>query len=159
MSKFVSDEWMISRNLPFEIKEENNSQDPDYYSLPISKLVSTSELKTINENQKVKEVLKIMKDNRLEQIPIICPNHKNLIGMFTAQQTMKSILNKKIKFDDDVSKCLVNDFPRLTSDESIGKLCKLLNRYSCVAIVNRKENLDFITNILSPVDILNYLNK
>lgn len=156
MSKFVNDEWMIQRN--FEIIEDH-SNDPSYYSLPLSKLEIDGQLKTVNGNQKVGDVLKLMNDNNLSEIPVVCSKNQSLLGMFTTHQAMKSILNKKLKFDDEVAKSLINDYPKVTAEEPIGKLCKLLNRFSYVALVNRKDHLEFIISLLTHSNILNFISK
>lgn len=155
MSKFVNDEWMLVRN--FEIKEDHKNE-PAYYKISIGQLeLNNSNLKTINEDYLVSDALKLMNDTKLDEIAVLCPKHKNLIGLFTTQQAMKSILANKLNFKDKVSKCLVYDYPKVTKDESIGKLCKLLNRFNYVILVDQKDNANFIINFVKHTDILNYL--
>ena len=154
MGKFVNDEWMLQRN--FKVKEDKQL-NPELNSLKINQLPITKDVKTINDNSTILNAINLMKEAKCDQLPVLCEKTCCLVGVITMQQAMTKIVNQKLKFNDQVTKCLTNDYAKVTVDESIGKLSRLLKKAKFVAIVKRDGDLDFVKSIVTNVDILNFL--
>lgn len=154
MTKFVSDEWMLQRN--FEVPEDKLII-PSLHSLPIGQLLEAGSKTTIDETAKVIDAVSLMKKSGLEQLPVVRKENGNLLGAITVQQAMSGIVNQKLKFEDQVSSCLTQDFPKVTADESIGKLSRLLKRFKFVVVVCRGEHHELVQAVLTQFDVLNLL--
>lgn len=154
MTKFVNDEWMVQRNF---VVPEDKLIIPSLHSQPISQLLETGSKITIEEGAKLVDAVSLMKKSGLEQLPVVRKENGNLLGVITVQQAMSGIVNQKLKFEDQVTSCLTQDFPKVTADESVGKLSRLLKRFKFVVVVSRGEHHELVQAVLTQFDVLNHL--
>ena len=154
MTKFVSDEWMLQRN--FDVPEDKLII-PSLNSLPIGQLLESGSKTTIDDTANVIDAIRLMKKSGLEQLPVVRKENGNLLGAITVQQAMTGVVNQKLKFEDEVSSCLTHDFPKVTADESIGKVSRLLRRFKFVVVVCRGEHHELVQATLTQFDVLNFL--
>lgn len=162
MSKFVNEEWMLQRNYVESTLEEPlepNQHAPWYYSLKISALPIVSRLQTIDSDMRIHVAIDLMKTHGFDQLPVVRKLTGELVGVITMQMALTSMIGRKLSFDDSVERCVTNDFPKLSAEESVGKLSRLLKRFHFVLIVhqNEEEHREKVAGIVTHVDILNYL--
>ena len=162
MSKFVNEEWMLQRNYVKPTLEEPLESDqhvPWYYTLKISALPIVSRLQTIESDMRIHAAVDLMKKHGFDQLPVVRKETGQLVGVITMQMALTSMIGRKLSFDDFVERCVTNDFPKLSAEESVGKLSRLLKRFHFVLIVhqNEKEQTEKVAGIVTHVDILNYL--
>jgi cystathionine beta-synthase len=159
MSKFVNDEWMLQRNYIDQDVEEPVESSPWYHSLKLSAMPVVSRLQTIESDMRIKAAIDLMKQHGFDQLPVVQKQTGQLVGVITMQMALASVIGHKLSFDDAVDQCVTNDFPKLDSDDSLGKLSRLLKRFHFVLIVHKDEEQvgEKVIGIVTHVDILNYL--
>lgn len=154
MSKFVNDEWMVQRN--FEVKSDPLNV-PWFSSLTVNKLADDIDVKTVSDNLTIAKAVQTMKDTGVSQLPVVSKENGTLLGVITVHQAMNLVVSQKLKFDDPVTKCLTQDYPKVKSGEPLSKLSRLLKRFDFVAVVNCKDHHEFISTIVTPLDVLNFI--
>jgi len=154
MSKFVNDEWMVQRN--FEVKDDPLNV-PWFNSLTVEKLSKDCGVKIISDDLIVSDAIEMMKELNVNQLAVVKKVDGSLDGVVTMHQLMTSVVSQKLKFDDLVTKCLTRDYPKVTCDEPLSKLSRLLKRFDFVAVITRAEYHEFISSIVTHLDVLNFI--
>jgi cystathionine beta-synthase len=147
VGKAFNDEWMRERGFL-------ETQRP---ATAIDLIQSHSHLKlvTIEEDRILQDALAIMGKYNISQIPVV-----NAEGIFTGSLNDNVILNKLLQNPDlkdaTVKECMQAPFPMVSSDDTIEKITKLINKENNAVLV---QDLSGSTHIITKYDIIESLSK
>lgn len=138
MTKFIGDNWMEARDL----KESLNVNGHSWWDQKVSKLI-----KEVIEPQEVlvastpcREVIANLKKLKIDQIAII-DEVNELLGLATTSNIVDKILEENLKLCDPIEKVLFKKFVKISFDDSVGKLSRVLEKENfVVALSNKSQN-------------------
>lgn len=143
MTKFVVDNWMEARDL----KESINTEDHPWWNNQVSNLHLRPPL-TVTETVTCQEVIDIMHNEDIDQIPVIDANG-NAKGMATINFLVNKMLNASLKATDSIDKAVFKKFTKVNLNTSIGRLSRILEKdpYVLVTQAQKECKIDFETLI------------
>lgn len=153
MSKFVNDSWMEAR----ELKESVNVHGFDWWNKPISAL-GLSPPETVQTDEIIGDVLKKMKANKLEQIPLIDGNG-GLKGVITRAHTLNRLVNDKIPLTDQIVKCIYKQFRKVKMDVNLGRVSRILEREPFIIVYEQELCQEKVTAVITKELFLDYILK
>jgi cystathionine beta-synthase len=135
MTKFVVDNWMEARDL----KESVNTEEHPWWNTKVSNLHLRPPL-TVTERVTCQEVIDIMHNEDIDQIPVIDSTSGNVKGMATINYLVTRMLNFGLKATDAVNKAVFNKFSKVSLETSLGRLSRILEKDPYVLVTqNQKE--------------------
>jgi cystathionine beta-synthase len=137
MTKFVVDNWMEARNF----KESTNLHCHSWWNRKVQELIDEviAPQQTFLASTTCHEIIGKLKKQNADQIAITDDSGK-LLGLATVSNVMNKILERSLKASDPIEKGLMKKFVRISSEASIGKLSRILEKESfVVATVEEKE--------------------
>ncbi|KAG5683862.1 hypothetical protein PVAND_013124 [Polypedilum vanderplanki] len=161
MTKFVVDNWLEARDL----KNSVNTQDHPWWDNQVSNLHLRPPL-TVTENVTCQEVIDIMKNEDIDQIPVIDSNG-NAKGMATINYLVNRMLNFGLKSSDKIDKAVFKKFSKVALDTSLGRLSRILEKDPYVLVTQKQKEYangetitrEIIIGIITQRDLLNYVMK
>lgn len=144
MSKWVVDSWMEARGL----KESVNKNEYSWWETKVSKL---------NPLHTFQEATKFLKENNLEQVPIVDADGL-LIGMADQTQMLNKMLAFNLKPTDLIEKFVYKPFRRVTSNAGIGKVSRILEKQPYVVVVDEDIG-EHVVSVVRKIDVLNYITN
>lgn len=136
MTKFVVDNWMEARDL----KPSVNTEDHVWWDNKVSNLTLRPPL-TVTENVTCQEVIDIMHNEDIDQIPVIDANG-NAKGMATINYLVSRMLNFGLKGTDKIDKAVFKKFSKVTLDTSIGRLSRILEKDPYVLVTQKQKECE-----------------
>lgn len=133
MTKFVSDNWMEARNL----KESENVHGHSWWNNKVSNLYLQAPL-TVPTNVTCQEVIDIMHNEDIDQIPIIDSNG-SAKGMATINFLVNKMLNANLKPTDTIDKAVFKKFSKVNLNTSIGRLSRILEKDPYVLVTQEQK--------------------
>jgi cystathionine beta-synthase len=133
MTKFVVDNWMEAR----DFKESVNTQEMKWWNNKVSDLHLRPPL-TVTENVTCQEVIDIMHNEDIDQIPVIDANG-NAKGMATINYLVSRMLNFGLKQTDTIDKAVFKKFSKVTLDTTIGRLSRILEKDPYVLVMQKQK--------------------
>lgn len=168
LTKFADDEWMKSNGFRIEQKSVKKPFETEKI-----KALNLKPVITVYDDSKVDKVIKILKDNGFDQLPILNKNDK-LIGLITLSKLLKSLSENEISVNDEITnifidfrklnnfddvnifnenKSSIKKFKKITQETSLGELKQFFEKNS-IAIVT-DEDLKPV-HVVTKVDLLDY---
>ena len=133
MTKFVVDNWMEARDL----KESINTEGHTWWNNKVSNLHLRPPL-TVTEHVTCQEVIDIMKNEDIDQIPVIDSNG-SAKGMATINFLLNKMLNSNLKATDTIDKAIFKKFIKVNLNTSIGRLSRILEKDPYVLVTQSQK--------------------
>lgn len=133
MTKFVVDNWMEARDL----KESINTEGHLWWNNKVSCLQLRTPL-TVPENVTCEEVMSIMHNEDIDQIPVIDSNG-SAKGMATINFLLNKMLNSNLKGTDTIDKAVFKKFTKVHLNTSIGRLSRILEKDPYVLVTREPQ--------------------
>lgn len=161
MSKFLSDQWMMERDL---LDASGDVSEKHWWSnLNVSVLNLQAPL-SIVPSVTCQEAIDIMKKEGFDQLPVVA-NDGTIKGMVTLGSLMSRVLAKKADPKTSVENVLYSQFKRVTLNTPLGKVSRILDRdHYCLVVHNQRlytsdnmEERTVVVGIVTQIDLLNYI--
>lgn len=136
MTKFVVDNWMEARNL----KESENTHGHWWWNNKVSNLHLQAPL-TVTTNVTCQEVIDIMHNEDIDQIPIIDSNG-SAKGMATINFLVNKMLNSNLKPTDTIDNAIFKKFSKVNLNTSIGRLSRILEKDPYVLVTQEQKECE-----------------
>lgn len=133
MTKFVVDNWMEAR----DFKDSKNVEEHSWWNNTVANLHLRPPL-TVTETVTCQEVIDIMHNEDIDQIPVIDSNG-SAKGMATINHLINRMLNFGLKSTDTIDKAVFKKFPKVTLDTSIGRLSRILEKDPYVLVIQKQK--------------------
>jgi len=162
MTKFLSDQWMIERDL-LDVSNDV-SQNHWWSELKVSAMKLQAPL-SIVPTVTCQDAIDIMKKEGFDQLPVV-DNQGTVKGMVTLGSLMTRILSKKAEPKTPVDQVLYGQFKRVTLDTTLSKVSRILERDHYVLVVHNQrlystsetnEERTVVIGIVTQIDLLNYI--
>lgn len=137
MTKFVVDNWMEAR----DFKESINTEGHPWWNNTVSNLHLRPPL-TVTENVTCQEVIDIMHNEDIDQIPVIDKNG-SAKGMATINMLVNKMLNSNLKATDTVDKAVFKKFTKVNLNTTIGRLSRILEKDPYVLVTQSQKECEF----------------
>lgn len=137
MTKFVVDNWMEARDL----KESVNTEEHSWWNNSVANLQLRPPL-TVTESVTCQEVIDIMHNEDIDQIPVIDSNG-SAKGMATINYLVNRMLNFGLKSTDTIDKAVFKKFTKVTLDTTIGRLSRILEKDPYVLVIQKQKECKF----------------
>jgi cystathionine beta-synthase len=169
LTKFADDEWMKSNGFELETKPKTKDLSTETIaSLNLKPVV------TVYSNEKVQTVIKILKDNGFDQLPVLSVKNAKLIGLITLSKLLKSVSSGVISLNDSVESIILdfrklnnfddvnlfNDnksskkkFSKITAKTSLKDLNQFFEKNACAIVTD--DDMKPV-NVVTKVDLLDY---
>lgn len=161
MSKYISDDWMIDNKFYSEQEVEDKS---DKFKLqkvygkntPIKDLIDElqiGQIPSLNHSVSIEETVKVLKEGKLDCVPIVNETTKQLIGVATYDMIIQKLFAGYIKYFDCSSKVATPNFKRLHIDEPISRICRAFKVRDFVLVYDSSHNKYVVT----PQNLVEYI--
>ena len=148
MTKFVVDNWMEARDL----MESENTQEHSWWNNKVSNLHLQAPL-TVTESVTCQEVIDIMHNEDIDQIPVIDANG-SAKGMATINLLVNKMLNAGLKATDTIDKAIFKKFSKVNMNTSIGRLSRILEKDPYVLITQQQKECKFDKNSMNILELI-----
>jgi cystathionine beta-synthase len=162
MTKLLSDEWMMERDL---LPERDLTSRYWWWNTGVSQLKLAAPL-TILPSVTVQEAIDIMRVKGFDQMPVV-DNDGVILGMITMGSLIARLLSKKLYSTDSVEAALYRQFRKVTLDVNLGKLTYILHTHHFALVVHSQilyggaaqveQKKEVIIGIVTQIDLLNYI--
>ncbi|XP_055616735.1 cystathionine beta-synthase-like [Toxorhynchites rutilus septentrionalis] len=162
LSKFVSDNWMEAR----DFKESVNVHNHKWWNNKISQLSLRTPI-TVGTDVCLQKVMNIMKNNSVNQLPVI-DNNEAIVGVVSMPNLMGKLLNRLAKPTDPVSRAIFKQFVKIDQNDHVGHASRILEKDPFVLVVHKEkkytdeENFQLkekVIGILTQKDMLEYISN
>lgn len=133
MTKFVVDNWMEAR----DFKDSVNTEGHPWWNNKVSNLHLRPPL-TVTETVTCQEVIDIMHNEDIDQIPVIDANG-SAKGMATINFLVNKMLNANLKATDTIDKAVFKKFTKVNLNTSIGRLSRILEKDPYVLVTQSQK--------------------
>jgi cystathionine beta-synthase len=164
MSKFLSDDWMLSYDYldPSEVLESHQN----WWTNKQVRQLQLATPCTILPEVSCGRATEILRSQGFDQLPVVDRNG-TILGVVTEGNLLARIANGKINRDDPVSKVLYRQFKTVSLDTPLGKLSTIFDRdhFAIVTASQQSYSEDtttpkvrfIIVGVVTRVDLLNYI--
>lgn len=163
MTKFLSDDWMMSRNFMDVPGEEQSAW---WHNLRVSALDLRAPL-TVSPKVNIQETLSLLNREGFDQVPVV-DEHGIVQGMVTVGHMMSQVTKGKVKVSDPVSTALYKQFKTVTIETTLGRLSRMLDTDHYVLVVHdqrqyseggKETRKQMIFGIATRIDLLNFITQ
>ncbi|CAL8080907.1 unnamed protein product [Orchesella dallaii] len=164
MTKFLSDQWMMERDL---LPQKDITHQYWWWDTTVASLRLEAPL-TILPDVPVQEAIDIMKRKGFDQMPVVDANGV-ILGMVTLGSLLTRVISKKIEYKDPVEGALYRQFKKVSLNMPLGKLINLLHTHHFALVthsqiqyagVNKDEKKkEVIIGIVTQIDLLHYISS
>ncbi|ODQ59155.1 hypothetical protein WICANDRAFT_94093 [Wickerhamomyces anomalus NRRL Y-366-8] len=171
LTKFIDDEWMKSNG--FEIEPVAKSSKGTFETEKIKSL-NLKPVVAVHSDEKVEKVIKILKENGFDQLPVLSPKSGKLIGLITLSKLLGSLSSSQITINDAIESIIIDfrklnnfddvnifnenksskkKFNKITEETTLGELKKFFEK-NASAVVTDKDMKPI--HVVTKVDLLDY---
>lgn len=157
MTKFVQDSWMEARNFQESININQYSWwdiKASELNLPLPKIIKPTIL--------IKDAIDMMKNENLQEIPVVDDNG-NILGAVTQDILINQLISTNRNVTDTIAKAIYKKAIKLPIQTNLGKLARVLDAENFVILTNEEINdgkkIQKIVALIKKFDILNLVNK
>jgi cystathionine beta-synthase len=146
LSKMYSDEWM-----------KDNSFLEEELKLGVVESVLGSRPKQVIsafKNQTIQEVIGIMRDNGISQLPVM--EEGSLVGIVTEKGLLSFLQAGVHNLEERIEKVMTSNVAKATPETPVSKVWEILGGESEAVVIVEEGN---IIGILTRIDIIDYLAK
>jgi len=164
MTKFLSDQWMIDRDLLVDMND--TSRNHWWSDLKVSTLNLQAPL-SILPTVTCQSAIDIMKKEGFDQLPVI-DQDGSIKGVVTLGSLMTRILSKKAEPKTQVHQVLYGQFKSVQLDTTLSKVSRILERDHYVMVTHNQrlysqndtiEERNVVIGIVTQIDLLNYITS
>jgi len=164
MSKFLSDDWMISHNLMDEGEIEENIAASSWGKKQV-RFLDISPPCTVLPDLTCGKAVDILKAQGYDQLPVI-DKTGHIHGVVTEGNLLAKITAGKVSPSDPVTSVLYRQFKTVSMSTSLAKLSKIFDRDHFALVTashesfgekDEPETTTHIVGIVSRVDLLNFI--
>lgn len=164
MTKFVNDNWMSEKDF-IDIHCEMAAKHW-WWNLKVSCLNLAAPV-TILPDMSCQDAIDILNKEGFDQLPVVSESGV-IKGMITLGSMMAKILAGKVIATAPVSEILYNKFDKITLDDTLGKLSRLLDKEHFALVVHdqkifisrdKVETKQIVIGIVTRIDLLNYITN
>ncbi|XP_008105670.1 cystathionine beta-synthase [Anolis carolinensis] len=161
MSKYLNDKWMIKNGF---LKEDVPEQYPWWWNIKVQKLNLQAPL-TLLPDVNCRKAIEILREKTYDQAPIVAESGL-ILGMVTLSNILSSILAGNAQFSDPVMKVIYQQFSKVSLDDTLGKLSRILENDHFAIVVHELEqyNADgtsfmkqMVFGVATAVDLLSFV--
>jgi len=166
MSKFLSDEWMISHDLMQE--EESCEDNSSWWSKKQIRLLELATPCTISPDMTCGKAVQLLKTEGFDQLPVI-DKEGVILGVVTEGNMLAKISSGKICSEDPVTKVLYRQFKTVGLGTSLSKLSKIFDADHFALVTASQSSYSseeeppkqksIIVGVVTRVDLLNFIIK
>lgn len=154
MTKFVSDNWMEARDFKESVNEHQHwwwDHKVSELSLPLPKIINSSML--------CQDVLKIMKENNLDVIPVV--DNGAILGGVTLSNLLSQFVSLNLKQTDPVRKAIYKKTIKITPETHLGKVGRILEveKFVLVIATEKISGDSVVTGVINHKDFINFISK
>jgi len=163
MSKFLSDDWMISNGF----LEINETENKTWWGTKKITDLNLNQPITISGDVTIKNAIQILNQNGFDNVPVV-DNDNSILGVISEGHLTSRLTSGKVSSNDLVSSSLYKLFIKIESNISLFKLSKLFdsNPY-CILIGKQKKYLsngntveiNIVNGIVTRIDLLKYISQ
>ncbi|XP_066148975.1 cystathionine beta-synthase-like isoform X2 [Euwallacea fornicatus] len=130
LTKFVSDHWMEARGF----QACDNINNHWWWNHNVENL-KYKKLNSVPVNETCENVLKLMRQNNIEQVAVLRFNG-NILGIVTRKHLINNLLSKERLPSDSIEKCTIRIYPKIDirSSGSLGLVSRILEKESFVIV-------------------------
>ncbi|XP_060622882.2 cystathionine beta-synthase-like [Anolis sagrei] len=161
MSKYLNDKWMIKNGF---LKEDVPEQYPWWWNIKVQKLNLVAPL-TLLPDVNCQKAIEILREKTYDQAPVVAESGL-ILGMVTLSNILSSILAGNAQFSDPVMKVIYQQFSKVSLDDNLGKLSRILENDHFAIVVHELEqyNADgtsfmkqMVFGVATAVDLLSFV--
>ncbi|RDD45423.1 Cystathionine beta-synthase [Trichoplax sp. H2] len=161
MSTFINDDWMIEKGF-MEDPSTANDLKPWWWDLPISRL-SISTPSAITPNVTIGEVIRIMKRDLCNQLPVI--DELGIpVSVATRDSVVTSLIEGKVSSTDPISVMANKRFNTIFLEKTLGELSRILKcGHYALVVYDQKNDCKDVTGrqstygIVTSIDLAEFL--
>lgn len=160
MTKFLSDDWMKSRDMI-----ESSEQETHWWWNKQVRNIELSAPLTVSPQVICQEAIKLMNQEGYDQLPVV-DDSGAVQGVVTLGNLMSKLLANIVGPDDPVSKVLYKQFQMISLNTTLGKLSRVLSNDHFALVVhdqklwtgdNEVSKKSVVVGIVTSIDLLNYI--
>jgi len=152
MTKFVSDNWMEARGFKEIVNEHNHWWwDRSVRSLNLPAPV------VAKSNISIEEAIKMLKDNNITHLPLVDEQDESILGIVAQETLVNQIISMNRQLTDRAEKALNKRVIRLSSNDILGKLARVIEIDPCVLIVDKENGKDVIKGLATKLDFMSFI--
>ncbi|XP_042314572.1 cystathionine beta-synthase-like [Sceloporus undulatus] len=161
MSKFLNDKWMTKNGF---LKEDVQEHHPWWWNMKVQKLNLAAPL-TLLPDVNCQKAIEILREKSYDQAPVVAESGL-ILGMVTLSNILSSILAGNAQFSDPVMKVIYQQFSKISLDDTLGKLSRILENDHFAIVVHEVEqyNADgtsfmkqMVFSVATAVDLLSFV--
>ncbi|XP_071806238.1 cystathionine beta-synthase-like [Asterias amurensis] len=166
MTKFLSDDWMVQKGFMDVEHEGENLEKQWWWNLKVSVLKIESPI-TVTPKVTCQEAINIMKREGFDQLPVV--NESGVVeGVVTLGSLMSHMLAGRVKPSTLVEGVLYKQFQKVTLDNTLGQLSRILDHDHFVLITHSQKlysgeegytSKEVIVGIATRIDLLNHVTN
>jgi cystathionine beta-synthase len=146
LSKIFDDKWM---------RENGFLDEPDPLGTVIELLRSKKQrpLITARKGEAVRDVIALMRDNGVSQMPVLAPEGTRLVGIVAEGDLLDHLVKGEGGLDTPIDDLVESDYATVTPSTRIHLLRNILNDAKMVVV----EERDAIVGVITKIDLIEYL--
>jgi cystathionine beta-synthase len=146
LSKIFDDKWM---------RENGFLDEPDPLGTVIELLRAKKQrpLITARKGQAVRDVIALMRDNGVSQMPVLAADGARLVGIVAEVDLLDHLVQGEGGLDTPIDDLVESDYATVTSATRIHLLRNILNDAKMVVV----EERDTIVGVITKIDLIEYL--
>lgn len=152
MTKFVSDNWMEARNF----KEVVNEHQHWWWNVPASNL-KLNKPSVVKSDITFGDAIALLKKNNVTDLAMVDVDDGSLLGVVSQETLTTQIVTMNRSLDAPAVKAINKRVIRLSPNDILGKLARVLEVDPCVVIVNKEHGKDVVHGVVSKVDFLSFV--
>jgi len=146
LSKIFDDKWM---------RENGFLDEPDPLGTVVELLRSKKQrpLITARKGQAVRDVIALMRDNGVSQMPVLAADGSRLVGIVAEGDLLDHLVKGEGGLDTSIDDLIESDYATVSPATRIHLLRNILNDAKIVVV----EERDAIVGVITKIDLIEYL--
>ncbi|XP_074839510.1 cystathionine beta-synthase-like [Carettochelys insculpta] len=162
MSKFLNDKWMSKNGFLKNVQEHK----PWWWNVKVQKLNLLAPLLLLPDVN-CQTAIKILKDKGYDQAPVVTESG-HIMGMVTLSHILSSVLAGTAQFSDPVIKVTSDEFLKISLDDNLGKLSRILENDRFAIVVHDQmqyvgdgsySKKQMVFGVVTAMDLLNFITQ
>lgn len=134
LGKIYNDDWMKERGF-LENRQFSNARD---IANRQGKLI------TVNENDKVEDVIRLLNQKAISQIPVV-NDQNDIVGSIVDSRLLKKIISEPELKTKNVTDIMEEPFPFVAMDTTVDTLSSMMNKHAALLVRENENSVHIIT--------------
>lgn len=147
LSKVFNDDWMRESGFLDDRIEHGTARDILQEKKEVEKIITTS------KNASVIDIIRLMKEHGISQIPII--EGKEILGIVTEAEVLHYLLDAMHKAQDSIEPILSQQFEKISFDEPLNSISDHIEKQKTLIVFESGK----IEGIITKIDLLSYYSR